>query len=321
MPAAQVSSRIHQFILVAVCGLAVAAFCANARAQSPANSAFQFKDLNDKSLAVLESDKTVLVYNHGDIEFRQRNRTRKRAGYVHPIYGLDGEVLTDNHPSDHLHHHGLFWGWPHTKIGDRQYDFWNKEDIAIRFKKWLAKDAGPDGAKVGIENAWVVNDKEVAKEEIWLNIHPATADSRSIDVKLTWTPLEPISLEGAPGKSYGGLALRFAPRKDTVITVPTGRAKEDLLITQLPWADFTGQFKDAPAPSGAAIFIKPDHPDFPPEWMTRSYGMLAVGWPGVKSKTLEPGNPITCQYRIWIHRGNPEAPIIQSAYESYAQTP
>jgi hypothetical protein len=309
--------------IVAACCLTLLAPIAlsSARAQSQLDAKFQFKELDDKSLAVLDGDKTVLVYNHGDIEFKKGNQTRRRASYVHPIYGLDGEVLTDNHPSDHLHHHGLFWGWPHTKIGDREYDFWNREDIGIQFKKWLTREAGPDGAKLEIENAWMLKDREVAKEVVKFDISPATADSRSIDVSITWTPLEPITLEGAPGKSYGGLALRFAPRKDTVITTPDGRAKEDLLITHLPWADFAGQFKDAPAPSGAAIFIKPDHPDFPPEWMTRDYGMLAVGWPGVKSKTFETGKPVTVNYRLWIHRGKPDAAEIQAAYESYAKSP
>jgi hypothetical protein len=298
----------------------VAAVCSNSAGPENTSAKFQFKDLEGKSLALVDGDKTVLVYNFGDIEFKQGNRTRSRAGYFHPIYGLDGEVLTDNHPSDHLHHHGLFWGWPHTKIADREYDFWNKEDLRFEFKKWLAKDITLDGAKLGLENAWVVDGREVAKEEVWLDVHPAAAGSRSIDVTLTWTPHEPISLEGAPGKSYGGLAFRFAPRKNTVITIPTGRAKEDLLITHLPWADFTGQFRDSPGPSGAAIFVSPDHPDFPPEWMTRDYGMLAVGWPGVQSKLLEPGKPVTCRYRIWIHRGNPDAATIQSAYDDFSKS-
>src|SRR5262245_40604136 len=165
------------------CGLALF-ILTSARAQSPAapavdsglrdrttplgpgKPAFRFEDVDDKTIEVLEGSKPVLDYKYGDIEFKQGSRIRRRASYVHPIYGLEGEVLTDNHPSDHLHHHGLFWGWPHTKIGDREYDFWNKEDIGIRFKKWLAKDAGTDGAKLGIENAWVINDKEVAKEEV-----------------------------------------------------------------------------------------------------------------------------------------------------------
>jgi hypothetical protein len=99
--------------------------------------------------------------------------------------------------------------------------------------------------------------------------------------------------------------------------VPSGRASDDLLITKLPWADLSARFNDSPAPSGAAIFVHPGHPDFPPEWMTRDYGLLAVGWPGVSPKTLSADQSVTCRYRIWIHRGVPEATAIQKAYDDY----
>jgi hypothetical protein len=116
------------------------------------------------------------------------------------------------------------------------------------------------------------------QEELWLDVRPASAGGRNIDVAITWTPtVQPITLSGAAGKSYGGFSLRFAPRRNTVITVPDGRASDDLLITKLPWADLSAQFNDAPAASGAAVFVHPSHPDFPPEWMTRDYGLLAVG--------------------------------------------
>ena len=217
---------------LAACGLALSTICSLASAQSSTRSSFQFNLLDDKAIQILEGGKPVLVYNYGDIAFKAGRRNRTRAAYIHPLYGLDGEVLTDEAPSDHYHHHGLFWGWPHTQIGGREFDFWNREDLRIQFKRWLAKEAGPDGAKLGVENAWVQSGNEVAKEEVWIDIHPATGDSRSIDLSLTWTPTVPITLAGAPGKSYGGFAIRYAPRKRTVITVPTGRASADLLITQ-----------------------------------------------------------------------------------------
>jgi hypothetical protein len=31
-----------------------------------------------------------------------------RANYVHPLYGLKGEILTEDFPEDHLQHHGIF---------------------------------------------------------------------------------------------------------------------------------------------------------------------------------------------------------------------
>jgi hypothetical protein len=291
------------------------------QAQTNASStAFQFKDIDDKSLEVWDGEQPVLVYNYGEIPFQAGRQTRSRASYVHPIYGLDGEVLTDNAPADHYHHHGLFWAWTHVHIAGREYNFWEGDDIRIRHKRWLAKQTDENGAKLGLENGWFLGDREVMKEQLWLEVHPASANARAIDIALTWTPTsEPISLSGAEGKSYGGFSLRFAPRKNTVITVPNGRAAEDLLITKLPWADLSAQFDRAPAPSGAAVFVHPSHPDFPPEWMTREYGLLAVGWPGVTPKTL-PGKPVTCRYRLWIHRGTPNVAAIQQAYDDYRNT-
>src|SRR5262245_47997573 len=134
----QVSARMNHLM---ACGLALLVFT-SARAQpaapavdsgprdritrlGPGKPVFRFEDLDDKTIEILEGTRPVLNYSYGDIEFKKGNQIRRRASYVHPIYGLDGEVLTDNHPSDHLHHHGLFWGWPHTKIVDREYDLWN----------------------------------------------------------------------------------------------------------------------------------------------------------------------------------------------------
>jgi hypothetical protein len=244
-------------------------------------------------------------------------------------------VLTDDFPVDHYHHHGLFWGWPHVTIGGREYDLWKMRGIRIEFQRWLEKNTSAESAKLGVENAWVVRDKPVMKEEAWLEIHPANDEGRIIDVTLKWTPTDqPITLGGAEGKSYGGVSLRFAPRKETVITVPDGRAGEDLLITKLPWADLSGKFErnasaaggkaDTRAPgvsdpgySGGALLVHPDHADFPPEWMTRDYGLLCVGWPGVNAKTLQPGETVTLRYRIWLHRGAPTATRIQEVYETY----
>ena len=128
-------------------------------------------------------------------------------------------------------------------------------------------------------------------------------------------------LRGAEGKSYGGLTLRFAPFKgETIITTPDGRTKDDLPIAHLPWADLSAQFADAKSPSGAAIFIAREHPDYPPEWLTRHYGVLCVGWPGVNEQTFPPGKPIHVRYRVWIHRGIPEVDQLKQAYEDFTRS-
>jgi hypothetical protein len=309
----------------ALFGLSSMLVCARAALSEPdvkgiAPSGFEFKELDDKSLGLFESERPVLVYRFGKMSLPGVRMAGTRSSYVHPIYGLDGETLTDDFPADHYHHHGLFWGWPHVKIGDREYDLWKMRGIRIDFARWLAKEAGMDHAKLGVENGWFVRDKCVVKEELWLDIHPGGKEGRNLDVRLTWTATDKaVTLGGAEGKSYGGLTLRFAPRKNTLITTPDGRAKEDLLITRLPWADLSATFDGARGPSGAAIFVHPRHPQYPPEWMTRDYGVLAVGWPGVKAETMEPGKAVTCQYRVWIHRGAPDAAEIAKQYDAYVR--
>ena len=71
--------------------------------------------------------------------------------------------------------------------------------------------------------------------------------------------------------------------------------------------------------SGAAIFVAPDHPDFPPEWLTRHYGVICLGWPGVQPKTFQPGETIRCRYWVWIHRGATSVDRLKQAYQTYGQ--
>jgi hypothetical protein len=71
---------------------------------------------------------------------------RSRACFVHPVYGLDGEVLTESFPKDHYHHHGIFWSWPHVGIDGKEYDLWMYNNIQQRFVRWIAREADPASA-------------------------------------------------------------------------------------------------------------------------------------------------------------------------------
>ena len=281
-------------------------------------SGFRFAEIGDKSLGLWEGDKPVLVYNHGVMRNSSAPPEFARSSYVHPLYGLDGEVLTDDFPKDHYHHRGLFWAWPHVKIGDKEYDLWALKGIRHQFERWRAKQVSGKNADLAVENGWYVGDEKVVTERVWLRVHPARADGRAIDVDCEWEPLKaPMKLTGAEGKSYGGLTLRFAPGTNTAITIPAGLTKEDLPMTNLPWADLTRLWDAEKKTSGAAIFIHPSHPDFPPQWLTRHYGVLCVGWPGVKPLSFKVGESIRCRYRVWIHRGPVSAERLAKAYKEF----
>ena len=293
--------------------------CAAARTgAADAVGVFRFTNITDKSIGLFEGSRPVFVYNHGVIQKAGAPADRARSTYLHPIHGLDGEVLTDDFPKDHYHHRGLFWGWPHIRIDGKNHDLWALKGIEQRFERWLVRDADRNSATLGVENGWYVGDQKVVREQVRIRTASANDDGRILDLEFTWVPIsQAIALQGAEGKSYGGLTLRFAPHTNTVITTPLGQGDKDLAITRLPWADFSARFARREQPSGAAILIAREHPDYPPEWLTRYYGVLCVGWPGINAKTFQPDETIRCRYRIWIHRGAPDVDKLKQMYQAY----
>jgi hypothetical protein len=283
-------------------------------------AAFEFRDVSPQSLGVFEDGRPVMVYNHGVITHGSAPADRARSTYVHPLYGLDGEVLTDDFPPDHFHHRGLFWAWPHVKVGERHFDLWmfpGRSNIQQRFEAWLARRATADDAILAAKNGWYVGERKVMDEEARFTVHPASLESRAIDVVLTFRAVdEPVTLAGAEGKSYGGLTLRFAPGTNTLIAIPSGQTGEDLYMTNLAWTALSRRWPDGRT-SGAALFVAPHHPDFPPQWLTRHYGVLCLGWPGITPKTLAPGEVWEVAYRVFVFRGAADPARLRSAYAAY----
>nr|ABX10627.1 hypothetical secreted protein [uncultured planctomycete 3FN] len=301
--------------------------------QTAPKPAFQFKPENEISLRLSQGKKPILTYNHGivtDESVPAKDSRRSRACYIHPVWGLDGEIMTGDFPKDHYHHHGIFWAWPYVGVGGKDYDMWEYRNIQPKFVKWLHRAAGAEAAVLAVENGWFVGQKKIMIERLWIRVHKALDDQRSIDLHFTWIPVdEPVSLRGRGTKSYGGLTMRFDvhPRRDGVVTTERGTvhhvgnsmaSKTDLVNAELPWADLTSRFPDSKGKSGASVFIAPTHPNYPPSWLTRCYGCLCVGWPGVKAQTFLPGKPIRASYRIWVHKSALDAERGNQAYAGFA---
>ena len=315
---------------------------------------FRFdKQENTQTLSLFEGEAPIFSYIYDMIvhENVPQNDHRRVAGcYIHPLYGLNGEILTDNAPADHYHHRGVFWTWPYVSVHhpdgkiDR-YDLWTSDTaLKQRFVRWLEQTTTETTATFAVENGWFVghsttglpitdNDEKIMKEVVRVVVHrPKTGDglrTRAIDFYFVWTPIDrPISLGGHAERSYGGLTLRFRPVVEpnrqlaepsaiNVITVPDGVAAEDLSNIRLPWASYTSRFGNDERRSGAAVFVPKTHPDYPPSWLTRHYGPLCIGWPGVEKQTFPPGEDIKLNYRIWIYDAPASVTQIERAYEEY----
>src|SRR5688500_18166154 len=100
---------------------------------------FRFAPVREQALGLWVGELPVLIYNHGAIKPPPTTApsVRPHTNYVHPIYGLDSEVLTGDFPTDHVHHRGLYWAWPHVKVGEQQVDLWSLKGIRTQFVKWI----------------------------------------------------------------------------------------------------------------------------------------------------------------------------------------
>ena len=61
-----------------------------------------------EGIEILENGKKVLFYQ---VRPKSVDGKYERAGFVHPLYSLNGKILTDDMPADHPYHRGIFWAW------------------------------------------------------------------------------------------------------------------------------------------------------------------------------------------------------------------
>jgi hypothetical protein len=283
--------------------------------------------LASAALTVLDAGKKVLTYVYGDTLAPGVDPRYSRSSYIHPLYSLDGQVLTEDFPRDHPHHHGLFWAWPVVEVRGARTSNWEPAEPSLRprFVKWIEREVTAAGARLVVENTWKLGGTEdVAEETVTIFVHGATLHGRAIDIEIILRPVGgPITLRGTPAdnKGYGGLCFRGLAAeggdinvlKSAAMTTDAGPLAEDSVGTPFRWADVST------ADLGVAVFVHPGHPGYPVPWLVRnSYaGVINPCWPGLQGAVLAPGVPISLRYRIYVHRGDAASGRVKEAYEAY----
>lgn len=285
-------------------------------------------EIGQKDAVFLEGKDSVLVYQKGP---KSLNGTYKRANYIHPLFSLNGNPITEDFPSDHLHHRGIFWAWHQLYIdGKRIGDGWeikNFEWNDIRSQK-----AQKDDSSITLESRvhWESSLKTDSKgdktplivETNWITVYPKKFECRVIDVKIQLENLyDNTTLGGSEDeKGYGGFSARVYLSEDVLF-----KDSEKIIIPENEpvqgknWINICSKTQNE-EPFGLAIIPFKDNPSYPNPWILRAKASMqnaVYPFPGATPILLKRGAPLILEYRLVIHDGtlkNSTLTKIQHAY-------
>lgn len=291
---------------------------------------------NSTEVNVTESEEGFL-FQENDLPVLFYQRTPKsfdgaftRNNYLHPVWTLDGEILTEDGPPDHLHQRGIFWTWHQTYAGEtRLGDAWACQDFA-----WVVAGArvesGPNGEKsLAVTVLWkspfwvdqAGEQKPVVEEKTRIVVYPAKTGYRTIDVEISLRALsEEVKIGGSEDeKGYGGFSARIK-MPDDLTFMSSGKLVEPETnqVEAGPWVNFEGTFGSTK--SGLAIFVHPSNPGEINKWILRKTGsMQNPVYPGQELALISQDNPTLLKYRLIVHRGPAEELDFESLYRDYSQ--
>src|ERR1035437_9673523 len=232
------------------------------------------RDLASGQINITDHGKPVLRYNYKTVEpgevldkVTPANRiyARARSDYIHPLFGLDGEVLTRDWPVDHPHHRGIYWAWPEVDFGKERGDLHALQKVFARPTGKVRLESGPVFAEIEAENLWLWEDREpIVREQAIIRAYRATSQGRVVDLAFRFVALkEGVTLARRGTDKYGGLSVRMATPAGQQIAVHTDPSNT---VPRRAWSDLSGVFGGAGAASGLTVLQHARNPDYPGDW-------------------------------------------------------
>lgn len=298
-------------------------------AVSLAGGSLQGQELTARRTAggieISEGESKVLFYQ---ISSTSSDGKYERSNYVHPLYSLSGEILTEDFPDDHPHHRGIFWAW-HQIIKDDSLiaDGWSCENIS-----WEVVNASVRKRRniITLDNEvlWkstVGAEKGVAiiREHSRIIVHAANEKYRFVDFEIQLRPeVDNLKVGGSDdSKGYGGFSLRFKlPDDIAFLSGDKVVFARELAVEAEPWLDFFGSFEGQQAPPmGVAVFCHPSNPGYPEPWILRSEkSMQNPAFPGRVPVELTSEGWLL-RYRLVIHTSDLQAGDLEKLFGEYTE--
>src|ERR1041384_1035766 len=237
-----------------------------------------------------------------------------RGGYIHPVYTPKGKIVTDDYPSDHYHHHGIWFAWTKTEFEGKHPDFWNVGDGTGRvdFEKVGTTSSGPVYAGFTSFQKYVAltgdKPKTALNEEWEVRVYDLGSEYFVFDIVATQecASSSPLILEEY---RYGGMGVRgnreWKDKSKVSFLTSEGKTRDDGIATRTRWCHIGGSVDgqlvgiavlDHPSNFRAPepLRIHPDDPYF-------NYAPSQMG-----RFQIDPGKKFVMRYRFVVSDGPPD---------------
>lgn len=284
--------------------------------QSISAQNFSYKK-SGEGIEISENNKPVLFFQ---TKPKTVSGKYERAGYIHPLYDLQGNVLTEDSPEDHPYHRGIFWAWHQIVVnGKNVADGWMSEHVSfVPGKMQVTKS--PTNTILTSQLTWKVTDSvkpavDIVSENSRINIYRAKEHYRVMDFDIFLKPLvNDLKLGGSDDpKGYGGFCLRLKlPDNMQFISGDSAVTPQETAVMADPWMDFRTDN------GGVAVFGYTNDDAGHPWILRKSKSMQNVPYPG-RTPVAIPYEGLKLKYRVVIHDGELSSADIEKLYREYSK--
>ncbi len=289
---------------------------------------FEFQDKKEGVLLTW-GDREIYFYQ---AEMKSQNGRYARANYIHPLYGINGEILTEDFPEDHLHHRGIFWAWHQFYVNNEKVgDPWSCQDIS-----WEVRDVehtvSREEATLKTELFWMgqlsgdpspsSGQEKLLKENTTIKCRRFSGQHYEFDFEIELTALhEGTKLGGSEDeKGYGGFSARIILPEDLSFYGKNGKVvPKNTAVQAEGWINIQGTFDPAQNNQSAiTIMYDPKAQKHFHGWILRSEGsMQNAAYPGREPVAIEKGSTLTLRYKLVLHPDSWSREKIENIYNKF----
>ena len=257
-----------------------------------------------------------------------------RGGYIHPVFSPSGRLVTDDYPSDHYHHHGIWFAWTKTEFEGNHPDFWNVADGTGRVDSGggqITRKRGDVYGSFKSEQFYVAltgPKPRRALTETWdVRVYNVGQESKTpyflFDITATQVcaTTEPLKLEEY---RYGGMGLRgnrdWKDKTKVSFLTSEGKTRADGNATRGRWFVMSGPVDGAivniAVLDSASNFRSPQPMRLNPDDPFFNYAPSQLGPFEIKF-----GEPLVLRYRYVVSDGEPDPAQLNRLWNDYANPP